>query len=44
MKFQSLHILQGMERDHMKGHAVRTAWGLLASIAVIGALVMAMPL
>ena len=44
MRFQSVHTLHALRGNDMKRLAVRSVWGLLASIGIIGALVMAMPL
>ena len=44
MKFHSAYALDALKDSHRKRLAVRSLWGLLASIGIIGALVMAMPL
>lgn len=44
MKFQSVHALHALRNSDMKRLVVRSIWGLLASIGIIGALVMTMPL
>jgi len=44
MKFQSVHAMHAVRNTDMKRLAVRSMWGLLASVGIIGALVMAIPL
>lgn len=44
MRFETLHALHELERTHLKAQVIRTILSLLASVPVIGGLVLAMAL
>ena len=44
MRFHSWERLHSLEREYLKGHTVRVVLATIGSIAVLGGLVMVLPL